>query len=124
METSALPRPCSISRLPAFGSSPSRWLTCACNAKRGSIATTGRRGRMTTPARLERIATSIDLPRLTASRGLVVGLGSGGSTVALELAKSGIGHLILCDPDRLEEHNLVRHECDERYLGESKPRAV
>jgi molybdopterin/thiamine biosynthesis adenylyltransferase len=55
---------------------------------------------------------------------LVVGLGSGGSTVALELAKAGVGRFTLVDPDDLEVANLVRHECDDRYLGWNKAAAV
>lgn len=41
----------------------------------------------------------------------IVGLGSGGSPVALELAKAGVGHLVLIDFDRLELANVVRHVC-------------
>src|SRR5581483_11681730 len=52
------------------------------------------------------------------------GLGSGGSTVALELAKAGVGAMILCDPDVVEDANVVRHECDDRHLGWTKARAV
>jgi molybdopterin/thiamine biosynthesis adenylyltransferase len=55
---------------------------------------------------------------------VVVGLGSGGSTVALELAKAGVGRFTLVDPDRLEIANLARHECDDRYLGWNKAAAV
>jgi molybdopterin/thiamine biosynthesis adenylyltransferase len=55
---------------------------------------------------------------------VVVGLGSGGSTVALELAKAGVGRFTLIDPDRLEMPNLVRHECDDRYLRWNKAAAV
>lgn len=55
---------------------------------------------------------------------VVVGLGSGGSTVALELAKTGVGRFTLIDPDRIEERNVVRHECDDRYLGWPKAEAV
>ena len=55
---------------------------------------------------------------------VVVGLGSGGSTVALELAKAGVGRFTLIDPDDLEVANLVRHECDDRYLGWNKAAAV
>lgn len=73
--------------------------------------------------RFDRISGS-DLDRLKVSAVLVVGLGSGGSTVALELAKAGVGRLILCDPDSLEEANVMRHECDDGYLGWTKPRAV
>jgi hypothetical protein len=38
----------------------------------------------------------------------IVGLGGLGSFVALELAHLGVGHLILIDPDRIEETNLNR----------------
>jgi molybdopterin/thiamine biosynthesis adenylyltransferase len=55
---------------------------------------------------------------------LVAGLGSGGSTVALELAKAGVGRFTLIDPDAIEESNLIRHECDDRYLGRNKAVAV
>ncbi|TAE94470.1 MAG: ThiF family adenylyltransferase, partial [Oscillatoriales cyanobacterium] len=41
----------------------------------------------------------------------VVGLGSGGSTVALELAKAGVGNFVLIDFDRLELENVARHIC-------------
>src|SRR5207247_4678907 len=57
-------------------------------------------------------------------RVLVAGLGSGGSTVALELAKAGVRLFTLIDPDRIEESNLIRHECDDRYLGWNKAEAV
>jgi molybdopterin/thiamine biosynthesis adenylyltransferase len=75
-------------------------------------------------ARWERIAPLINLERMQSSAALIVGVGSGGSTVALELAKAGLGRVILCDPDTLAVENVVRHECDERYIGWSKPRAV
>lgn len=38
----------------------------------------------------------------------IVGLGGLGSFMALELAHLGVGHLILIDPDRVEETNLNR----------------
>jgi molybdopterin/thiamine biosynthesis adenylyltransferase len=66
----------------------------------------------------------IDVATLEAKTALVVGLGSGGSAVALELAKAGIGRFILIDPDVIEEANLIRHECDARYLSWNKAEAV
>jgi molybdopterin/thiamine biosynthesis adenylyltransferase len=38
----------------------------------------------------------------------IIGLGGLGSFVALELAHLGVGHLVLVDPDRVEETNLNR----------------
>jgi molybdopterin/thiamine biosynthesis adenylyltransferase len=74
--------------------------------------------------RWQRLDGLYDTDLLRAKRVLVVGLGSGGSTVALELAKAGVTRFMLIDPDVLEEANLIRHECDDRYLGENKGVAV
>ena len=74
--------------------------------------------------RFSRIERVVDVEALREARVLVVGLGSGGSTVAVELAKAGVGRMRLVDPDRLEEQNLIRHECDDRHLGQNKAEAV
>ncbi len=71
-----------------------------------------------------RLGGVVDVEELARKHVLVVGLGSGGSTVALELAKAGAGRFTLVDPDRLEEANLIRHEGDDRYLGWNKVDAV
>ncbi|MEL6308471.1 MAG: ThiF family adenylyltransferase [Chloroflexota bacterium] len=65
-----------------------------------------------------------NLQRLGESRVGVIGLGSGGSFVALSLAMSGVGHLALIDDDVLEEGNVVRHAADLRYVGQNKAVAV
>ncbi len=54
----------------------------------------------------------------------VVGLGSGGSTVALELAKAGVGNFVLIDFDRMELANISRHVCGIGDLGRYKTKAV
>ncbi len=46
--------------------------------------------------------------RLKASHVLIVGLGGLGSTAAQSLAGAGVGHLALCDFDRLNRSNLHR----------------
>jgi molybdopterin/thiamine biosynthesis adenylyltransferase len=74
--------------------------------------------------RFERLGEVLDIDALRDKHVIVAGLGSGGSTVALELAKAGVGRFTLIDPDRLEETNLIRHECDDRYLGQNKAEAV
>lgn len=61
---------------------------------------------------------------LTNKRVVVVGLGSGGSTVAIELAKAHVGQLTLIDPDKIEQANVIRHECDDRELDRLKVGAV
>ncbi|HEX3716485.1 MAG TPA: ThiF family adenylyltransferase [Verrucomicrobiae bacterium] len=54
----------------------------------------------------------------------IVGLGSGGSPIAVELAKAGIGHFVLIDFDRLELSNVARHVCGTSDLGRFKTFAV
>lgn len=54
----------------------------------------------------------------------VVGLGSGGSVSAVELAKAGVGSFVLIDFDRLELSNISRHMCGIGDLGRYKTKAV
>jgi len=55
---------------------------------------------------------------------LIVGLGSGGSSIAVELAKAGVGNFTLIDFDRIELHNVARHICGINELGRLKTNAV
>lgn len=62
---------------------------------------------------------------MMANKGVVIlGCGSVGSLVAIELAKSGIGNLFLIDPDMLEYHNLCRHQCGLDDVGDLKVNAL
>jgi len=54
----------------------------------------------------------------------IVGIGSGGSPIALELAKAGIGNFVLIDFDRIELSNIARHVCGINDLGRYKTYAV
>jgi molybdopterin/thiamine biosynthesis adenylyltransferase len=54
----------------------------------------------------------------------ILGVGSGGSFIARELAKCGIGSFTLIDSDRLELGNVTRHECGVRDLGRLKVNCV
>jgi molybdopterin/thiamine biosynthesis adenylyltransferase len=54
----------------------------------------------------------------------VIGLGSGGSPIALALAQAGVGRMILVDNDRLDVSNVARHICGLNDLGRYKTRAV
>jgi molybdopterin/thiamine biosynthesis adenylyltransferase len=54
----------------------------------------------------------------------VVGLGSGGSSIASELAKAGVGRFVLIDRDRLDVANVGRHVCDASDLGRRKTAAM
>jgi len=51
---------------------------------------------------------------------LIVGLGSGGSTIAKYLGCTGIGRIILIDNEELEVANLIRHEGGIEDLGKPK----
>lgn len=67
------------------------------------------------------------LSSLDALRGKRVGLigaGAIGSSVALELAKAGVGQLTIVDSDFVSPMNLVRHEAGFFELGLSKAAAV
>ncbi len=54
----------------------------------------------------------------------IIGVGSGGAAIAVELAKAGVGRFVLIDPDRLEPANLSRHVCGLSDLGRAKVFAV
>lgn len=58
------------------------------------------------------------------SKVVMVGVGSLGSTVALQLARSGVGELVLIDPDILESANLGRHVLGTDDLAQSKATAL
>ncbi|MDY6838832.1 MAG: ThiF family adenylyltransferase [Thermodesulfobacteriota bacterium] len=55
---------------------------------------------------------------------LVFGQGSGGSLVALELAKSGVMNFNLVDDDRLEVGNVVRHVAGLSHVGRYKTKVM
>jgi len=72
-------------------------------------------------ARLEKL---FDVTLLADSRVLVVGCGSGGGSVALQLVMSGIKNFTLLDDDILEPENVIIHVCGRSYLGWKKVDAL
>lgn len=66
----------------------------------------------------------LEIGILAEKRALIIGLGSGGSPIAVELAKAGVGQFALADFDRVELHNLSRHICSINDLGRLKTDAV
>lgn len=62
----------------------------------------------------------LELNILENKRVMIVGLGSFGSQIAIELAKAGVGHFALMDFDRVELHNLARHTSTINDLGRLK----
>jgi molybdopterin/thiamine biosynthesis adenylyltransferase len=57
-------------------------------------------------------------------RVVILGCGSVGSLVALELARAGVKHFVLVDADILEYHNLCRHQCGMEDVGDFKVYAL
>jgi molybdopterin/thiamine biosynthesis adenylyltransferase len=55
---------------------------------------------------------------------LIIGCGSVGSLVALELARAGVGRFFLIDMDILSYHNICRHQCGIQDVGKFKTTAV
>ncbi len=66
----------------------------------------------------------IENDALQKKHALIIGLGSFGSQIAVELAKSAVGRFTLVDFDRLEAHNIVRHACYLKDVGRLKTDAV
>ena len=73
------------------------------------------------PARLDGLRP---MKSLAEKRVAVIGVGSGGSMAAVDLAAGGVGTLHLFDKDDLTLDNLFRHACDLRHLGRAKVLAV
>jgi molybdopterin/thiamine biosynthesis adenylyltransferase len=55
---------------------------------------------------------------------MLIGCGSVGSLVALELAKAGVGRFLLIDNDIFGYHNICRHQCGIYDVGKYKTDAV
>lgn len=51
---------------------------------------------------------------------VIIGCGSVGARVALELARAGVGRFLLIDDDILKPHNICRHTHGMRDLGRFK----
>lgn len=79
------------------------------------------------PSRAEMYSRSkgiLEVDILSNKRVMIVGLGSFGSQIAIELAKAGVGEFALFDFDRVELHNLARHTCTIKDLGRLKTDAI
>lgn len=71
-----------------------------------------------------RVRHELDRTILQDARVAVVGLGSVGAAVALELAKAGVGTFTLLDSDTINISNLSRHPASIAHLGMAKTVAV
>lgn len=66
----------------------------------------------------------LEVGTLKNKRVMIVGLGSFGSQIAIELAKAGVGSFALMDFDRVELHNLSRHTATVHDLGRLKTNVI
>lgn len=66
----------------------------------------------------------LEVDVLKSKKVMIIGLGSFGSQIAIELAKAGVGSFMLFDFDRVELHNLARHTCVLNDLGRLKTDAI
>lgn len=55
---------------------------------------------------------------------IIIGCGSVGSLVALELARAGVGRFFLIDMDIMGYHNICRHQCGVQDVGKYKTTAL
>ena len=79
---------------------------------------------METDKTFERIEKLFDVRSFRDRTVLILGCGSGGSSVALQLAMSGVQRMTLVDKDTLGLENVIRHICGRRYVGQKKIDAV
>ena len=72
----------------------------------------------------ENIAGSVNLQLMQGAVVVVVGVGTVGSQIVMELARCGVGRLRLIDGDHLEESNRPRHVLPVGYVGKNKAEAM
>lgn len=66
----------------------------------------------------------VDNLHLKESCAVIVGCGSVGSLIALELARGGVGEFVLVDNDIFSYHNVSRHQCGIFDVGKRKVDAL
>jgi hypothetical protein len=85
----------------------------------------GKDGRtMSKDRTFERIESLFDIALFADVKVLVLGCGSGGASVALQLVMSGIRNFTLVDCDVLGPENVIRHVCGRSFIGRRKVDAV
>ena len=66
----------------------------------------------------------LETDKMTKKRAVILGCGSVGSLVAMELARAGVKYFLLADPDIVEYHNVCRHQCGIEDVGDLKVNAL
>lgn len=68
----------------------------------------------------ERIESLFDIAMFANVKVLLLGCGSGGGAVALQLVMSGIRNFTLVDRDTMGPENVIRHVCGRQFIGRKK----
>ena len=71
-----------------------------------------------------RIGGLLETDVIASKKVLIIGLGSVGSIIAMELAKCGVMEFVLIDHDRLEIVNVARHVAGVSHVGRYKTKAM
>ena len=80
---------------------------------------------MNLDAYYKRVLDVLHPQKLAGKKAIVVGLGSGGSRVAIELGRAGVELWLIDRPNEcVEEHNIIRYPLGYDALGQAKNRAV
>lgn len=97
------------------------WFFCRCNEEKSymSLLPFGMVNKL-----FSRNKGLFETDEMLKKRAIIVGAGSVGSEVALQLARSGVGEFLLIDGDILEIHNVIRHQLGFRDLGRYKVDAL
>ena len=66
----------------------------------------------------------LETDKMVKKRAVILGCGSVGSLVAMELARAGVSHFLLIDADIVEYHNICRHQCGIEDVGDLKINAL
>lgn len=66
----------------------------------------------------------LETATMSKKRVVILGCGSVGSFIAMELARSGVGRFLLVDMDIVEYHNICRHQCGIDDVGDYKVNAL
>ena len=112
-----------------LGSKPSRAKLCGVVTERGvSFYSYGKRIEHETYSLYQdlfsRNSGILETSYLANKRVVILGCGSVGSLVSLELARSGVANFLLVDPDIVEYHNICRHQCGLTDVGDLKVNAL
>lgn len=79
---------------------------------------------MSTPEFFARFPDRINFDSVRQARIVIVGVGAVGSLTAEELARCGVGELVLVDGGILGGDNVARHALPPRYVGQPKAEAM